>query len=166
PYRVIVHREQARLPQNLRNSRVGRADIGACAKSSVRNIALVSILWEQSLLAILATGFHSRTASSFIASKLGSHRISATPGSAGRTSGHALNILRQKYRAHVYFVGAELARDIGDGVSKPYRVIVLRGQASLQQDLRQSYSSSHWQAQKSQDSVLAFLHHHSPITDR
>ena len=34
-YRVIVLREQARLPQNLRNSRVGRADIEACAKSSV-----------------------------------------------------------------------------------------------------------------------------------
>jgi len=84
-YRVIVHREQARLLQ--------------------RSLYLL----ERGLPANQVPRFGRHTASSFIASKLGSYRCSPDP------------------------VGAVLARDRGDTVRQASRVIVHREQARLLQ---------------------------------
>ncbi len=71
-------------------------------------------LWEQSLLAIGDAAACSHTALSFFAGKPRSHRV---------------------WWWGTGIVGAELARDWGCRGVQSYRIIVLRGQASLQQGL-------------------------------
>jgi len=135
-YRVIVHREQARLLQ--------------------RSLYLL----ERGLPAIGATRFGRHTASSFIASKLGSYRDHCTCWSEAcpriRCRGSAGIPRHRSSRANsapteiTVPVGARLARESVDAVSQTYRVIVLRGQASLQQVRRSSVGANlfarrcHW----------------------